>query len=187
MFVSSLRIFELYGDFTNLTILKSMCVACVRKISHYFHNIIRIFFFLPIDNTVPSITVIREGLFGSTTVNIRSGSPPGTFDGFAAGKVLPDTKLLSFTGSKINDSFSVQVSRKRENGFAFILSRERKQVCQCGREEGGNLTTKKQIGLMHDYVSGSQFITKPRLHEIILNLWHVHTVYTKFRRRKAWV
>ena len=59
---------------------------------------------------MPSIIVVREGLFGSATVNIRSGFPSGKFDGFTVGKILPDTKLLSFTGSKRNDSFSVQVS-----------------------------------------------------------------------------
>ena len=31
---------------------------------------------------------------------------------------------------------------------------------------------------MHDYVSSQKFTTKPRLHEILVNLWHVHTVYT---------
>ena len=30
----------------------------------------------------------------------------------------------------------------------------------------------------HDYVSCSKFTPKPRLHEIRLNLWHVHTVNT---------
>lgn len=59
---------------------------------------------------MPSIRVLREGLFGSATVDIRSGFPSGTFGGFAAGKVLPASQLLSFTGSKNNDSISVQVS-----------------------------------------------------------------------------
>ena len=30
------------------------------------------------------------------------------------------------------------------------------------------------IGFMYDDVSGSKFTTKPRLHEILLNIWHVH-------------
>lgn len=65
---------------------------------------------MSVGNAVPSIIVVREGLFGSATVNIRSGFPSGKFYGFTAGKILPDTKLLSFTGSKRNESFSVQVS-----------------------------------------------------------------------------
>ncbi|PFX17387.1 G-protein coupled receptor 98 [Stylophora pistillata] len=60
-------------------------------------------------DSVPSIKVIRTGLFGSATVDVRSGFPSKSFDGFAAGKVLPASQLLSFTGSKKEDSFSVQV------------------------------------------------------------------------------
>ena len=63
-----------------------------------------------VDNSVSSITVVREGLFGSATVDIRSGFPTGTFDGFTAGMILPDSKLLAFTGSAKNKSLSVQVS-----------------------------------------------------------------------------
>ena len=66
--------------------------------------------YLFVDNSVSSVTVVREGLFGSATVDIRSGFPAGTFDGFTAGKALPDSNLVSFTGSTTNQSVSVQVS-----------------------------------------------------------------------------
>ena len=65
---------------------------------------------MSVDNTVPSIIVVREGLFGSATVDVKSGFPSGSFDGFTAGQILPSIKSLSFTGSKRNESFSVQVS-----------------------------------------------------------------------------
>ena len=64
----------------------------------------------PVGNSVPSIKVVRTGLFGSAAVNVSSGFPFKAFDGFVAGKVLPASQLLSFTGSKKEDSFSVQVS-----------------------------------------------------------------------------
>ena len=40
---------------------------------------------------------------------------------------------------------------------------------------------RSELVLMHDYVSCSKFTTKPRLHEIILALWRIHTVYTWFK------
>ena len=69
-------------------------------------------FSLPfIDNVVPSITVLREGLFGSVSVDVAKGSPPGTFpDGFAAGQVVITSSPLSFTGSKRSVTFSARVS-----------------------------------------------------------------------------
>lgn len=54
--------------------------------------------------------MVRTGLFGSAAVNVSSGFPSKAFDGFVPGKVLPASQLLSFTGSKKEDSFSVQVS-----------------------------------------------------------------------------
>ena len=64
--------------------------------------------------------MVREGLFGSATVDIRSGFPTGTFDGFTAGKILPESNLVSFTGSTTNQSSSVQVSvHRRKLGWQW--------------------------------------------------------------------
>lgn len=82
----------------------------MNKVSCFSYYITQIRLCLFVDNTVSSITVVREGLFGSATVDIRSGFPQGTFDGFTAGKILSDSNLVSFTGSTKNKSISVQVS-----------------------------------------------------------------------------
>lgn len=90
----------------------------MNKVSRFIHYIVQILLYLFVDNSVSSIIVVREGLFGSATVDIRSGFPTGTFDGFTAGKVLPDSNLVSFTGSTKNQSISVQVSlHGRKSGW----------------------------------------------------------------------
>ena len=62
-------------------------------------------------NTVSSITVVREGLFGSVSVNVARGFLAGTFPaGFTAGQVLISGSPLSFTGSMKNATFSAVVS-----------------------------------------------------------------------------
>lgn len=71
-----------------------------------------------IDNVVTSITVLREGLFGSVSVDVTKGSLPGTFPGgFAAGQVVITSSPLSFAGSKRNVTFSAKVS---PHSFAVI-------------------------------------------------------------------
>lgn len=63
------------------------------------------------DNTVSSITVVREGLFGSVSVIVAMGFLPGTFPAdFSAGQVLISGSPLSFTGSMKNATFSAMVS-----------------------------------------------------------------------------
>lgn len=90
----------------------------MNKVSRFIHYIVQILLYLFVDNSVSSIIVVREGLFGSATVDIRSGFPTGTFDGFTTGKVLPDSNLVSFTGSTKNQSISVQVSlHGRKSGW----------------------------------------------------------------------
>lgn len=44
------------------------------------------------------------------------------------------------------------------------------------RQQTWRVNTKR---LMHDYVSGSQFTTRPLSWEIFLNLWHLHVVFTR--------
>ncbi|XP_068693739.1 adhesion G-protein coupled receptor V1-like isoform X3 [Montipora foliosa] len=62
------------------------------------------------NNVVSSITVLREGLFGSVSVNVATGSLAGTFPaGFSAGQVLISGSPLSFTGSIRNVTFSAIV------------------------------------------------------------------------------
>ena len=62
-------------------------------------------------NTVSSVTVVREGLFGSVSVNVARGFLAGTFPaGFTAGQVLISGSPLSFTGSMKNATFSAVVS-----------------------------------------------------------------------------
>ena len=107
-------------------------MSCLVSVSSFINYVIQILLCLFVDNTVSSITVLREGLFGSATVDVRSGFPTGTFDGFTAGKILPDSNLVSFTGSTKNRSISVQVSfheGKSEvgNGLPLILNQERKK------------------------------------------------------------
>ncbi|XP_015763361.1 PREDICTED: G-protein coupled receptor 98-like [Acropora digitifera] len=61
-------------------------------------------------STVSSVTVVREGLFGSVSVNVARGFLAGTLPaGFTAGQVLISGSPLSFTGSMKNATFSAVV------------------------------------------------------------------------------
>ena len=58
-----------------------------------------------------SITVVREGLFGSVAVDVAQGSPSGTFpNDFGAGQLVINGSPLSFTGSRRNVTFFATVS-----------------------------------------------------------------------------
>ena len=58
-----------------------------------------------------SITVVREGLFGSVAVDVAQGSPTGTFpNDFGAGQLVINGSPLSFTGSRRNVTFFATVS-----------------------------------------------------------------------------
>ena len=98
-------------------------MSCKVSVSCFLNFVIQVLLCLFIDNSVSSITVVREGLFGSATVDVRSGFPTGTFDGFTAGKILPDSTLVSFTGSTKNKSISVQVSlQSPRRNVRFVMN-----------------------------------------------------------------
>lgn len=66
---------------------------------------------MSLGNVVSSITVVREGFFGSVAVDVAQGSPTGTFpNDFGAGQLVINGSPLSFTGSRRNVTFFATVS-----------------------------------------------------------------------------